>query len=530
MINRQNFKDILGDMPIMMNMYWYLMAKKHPWNAHYNLNGLKPIISQVVLDAQISKGSYPQGKHIFLFASLHYWIEQTLMMGIALAGMGHRVSFGYLPYSEWQKPVSKFDLRKQDLYTQEILRPASKVVQIVPFINVIPSPINKELEKIAHEIAVFDTQYTLQVEEISPDDKLYQLRYERDLWASRTMHAWLSSNRPDLVIVPNGSIHELGVLYRVSQMMGIDTVTFEFSDQKERIWLAQNSEIMRQDTDNLWHELGGERITEEHRETIVKLYEARKNARIWRNFARKWQQIPTEGALKLRKSLGLDQRPIVLLATNVLGDSLTLGRQVISQTMAEWIKKTIGILIDREDIQLIIRIHPGEILTRGTSMVEVIHQEFPNLPEHIKLIGPNEKINTYDLIEIADVGLVYTTTVGLEMSMVGIPVIVAGETHYRDKGFTYDPADWPEYVSLLEKILNDCKKYRLNDQQLELAWRYAYLFFFEYPLAFPWHLIYFREDIQSQSMEFVLSAEGQRKYGETFRFLAGEQMTYRFRH
>jgi hypothetical protein len=530
MIKRQNLKEILGDMPLMMNMYWHLMAKKHPWNAHYNLNGLKPIISQAVIDAQTSQGSYPQGKHIFLFASLHYWIEQTLTMGIALAGMGHQVSFGYLPYSEWQEPVWKFDLRKQDLYTQEVLRPASKIIQIVPFINVIPSPINKELEKIAHEIAVFDTQYTLQVEEISIDDKLYQLRYERDLRASRAMYAWLSSNHPDLVIVPNGTIHELGVLYKVSQMMGIDTVTFEFSEQKGRIWLAQNSEIMRQDTDNLWRELGSERITEEHHETIVKLYEARKNARIWRNFARKWQQIPTEGAQLLRKSLGLDQRPLVLLATNVLGDSLTLGRQVISQTMAEWIKKTIGILIDREDIQTIIRIHPGEILTRGTSLVEVINKEYPNLPKHIKMIGPNEKINTYDLIEIADVGLVYTTTVGLEMSMAGIPVIVAGETHYRAKGFTYDPANWPEYVSILEKILADHKKYRLNNQQVELAWRYAYLFFFEYPMAFPWHLYSFKEDMQSQSMAFVLSEEGQRKYGETFRFLAGEKMTYRFRH
>ncbi len=84
-------------------------------------------------------------------------------------------------------------------------------------------------------------------------------------------------------------------------------------------------------------------------------------------------------------------------------------------------------------------IHPGEVLIHGQSMVEVVRQVMPRLPEHIRLIGPREKVNTYDLIEVADLGLVYTTTVGMEMAMKGLPVIVAGQTHYRGRGFTYDP-------------------------------------------------------------------------------------------
>ena len=58
------------------------------------------------------------------------------------------------------------------------------------------------------------------------------------------------------------------------------------------------------------------------------------------------------------------------------------------------------------------------------------------------MIAPTEKVNTYDLIAAADVGLVYTTTVGLEMAMCGIPVIVVGDTHYRERGFTNDPPSW----------------------------------------------------------------------------------------
>jgi len=529
MANPKSLRDLVGGMPMLMDLYWNLVAKNRVWDAHYNLNGLKPVIVQAVADAQRYKTTAPHGKRIFMFAALHYWIEQTVMMGLALTGQGHDISFGYLPFSGWQRTIGDFDLRRQDLYTQEILRPASRIMQIIPVMNIKPSAITPELEKIAHEIAVFDTQYTLQVEEIATDNTLYKLRYERSLNAARRFHAWLSFNKPEQVIVPNGTIHELGVLYKVSRMLGIDTVTFEFGDQKERIWLAQNKEIMRQDTDNLWHALGTERITDEHHETLVKLYAARKNARVWRNFARKWQEIPTEGAQKLRKSLGLDSRPVVLLATNVLGDSLTLGRQVISQTMAEWIKKTIGILINREDIQMIIRIHPGEILTRGTSMMEVIKEAYPKLPEHIKMIGPGEKINTYDLIEIADVGLVYTTTVGLEMAMAGIPVVVSGLTHYRGRGFTHDPGSWEQYVSVVETILSEHERFRLSEAQVELAWRYAYLFFFEFPHVFPWHLVYFRDDIKKRPLDYVLSEAGQQKYGETFQFLVGKEIDYHFR-
>jgi capsule polysaccharide export protein KpsC/LpsZ len=77
----------------------------------------------------------------------------------------------------------------------------------------------------------------------------------------------------------------------------------------------------------------------------------------------------------------------------------------------------------------------------------------PRLPEHIRLIGPKDKMNTYDLVEVADLGLVYTTTVGMEMAMFGVPVIVSGATHYRGRGFTYDPDSWVSYFKLLGQIL-----------------------------------------------------------------------------
>ena len=98
----------------------------------------------------------------------------------------------------------------------------------------------------------------------------------------------------------------------------------------------------------------------------------------------------------------------------------------------------------------------------GPSVAEIIHQVVPDLPAHIHLIGPKEKLNTYDLMEIADLALVYTTTAGVEMATRGIPVLVSGRATYRKRGFTIDADSWDEYFQKLEGALADLPAQRLT--------------------------------------------------------------------
>jgi hypothetical protein len=64
-------------------------------------------------------------------------------------------------------------------------------------------------------------------------------------------------NKPDVVLIPNGLILEMGIVFRVARYLGIDAVTYEFNDQREQIWLAQNSSIMQQETDYLVMRVAG---------------------------------------------------------------------------------------------------------------------------------------------------------------------------------------------------------------------------------------------------------------------------------
>ena len=524
-------KNLLGKFPFAVEAYWLLEGSKKPWNAHYQLAGLQEVLPQAVAEVKQFGLNADPPKKVCVFATLHYWIEQAGLVALALAGQGHQVELAYLPYAEWDQPVSTYDLRLQHLYSQRVLLAAGDVMRIVPLLDFDDSEVKvsdypAELNEIVRQVSDYDTQYTLQVEETDTKSKLYKLRLKRNTKAAMALYDWLSASQPDALVLPNGTILEMGVAYQIARMLGIRTITFEFADQRERIWLAQDDEIMSHHTDELWQGLGGQPLPEAARKAVGDLTFARKNAKLWGSFARQWQQTPARGGSEVRQALGLDERPIALLATNVLGDSLTLGRQRISGSMAEMIVGTIRWFLDHPEAQLVIRVHPGELKTHGTSMVDVIQKNCPNLPEHIHLVRPGDNTNTYDLVETTDFGIVYTTTVGLEMAMTGLPVVVTGKTHYAEKGFTLDPANWQDYESILSKLAADPTAMRLNQKQVEQAWLYAYLFFFEFSLPFPWHLLWLHEDFQARPMRFVLSPEGQQRYAQTFGYLLGEPLNW----
>jgi len=548
---KPTLKSILGSIPYTADLYDAL-RKGRP-RTRYNLEQLQAALPAAVEQTRRYAEKAPREKKLLLFATLHYWVEQAAMVGLALRGMGHEVTIAYLPYSDWHKERNPFDLRRQDLYTRRVLAQMDGLVRYVSLLDVIASrsvakqsPVKRDsatreeiasvagerslamtwLEKAVETASAFDTMYTLQVEDFDRESELYRLRLRMNRSAALAALTLLQAERPDVVLVPNGLVTELGVFYQVARHLGLQTVTYEFNDQREQIWLSQNEIVMRQNTDSLWAARGKIPLTETEREEIAALEDARTSAKKYGKGTRFWQDVASMGGKQLRKTLGLDERPVALLATNVLGDSLTLGRNAFASSMAEWIEKTVQYFAKREDVQLVVRVHPGERLIKGPSMLGVIERAVPQRPAQIRVVGPDEKINTYDCMEIAGLGLAYTTTVGMEMAMRGVPVILAGNTHYRGRGFTFDPSSWDEYFATLGRLLSDLPACRLSREQVEIAWNYAYRFFFEYPLPFPWRLMHFWKDVEIWPLGRVLSEEGQAEYKKTFDYLAGEPIKW----
>ncbi len=541
---KKTVKDFLGELPLTAEVYWLLRNPGKPLTKKFSLHLMKPALPEWRSDVEASplfaggkglgvrrrrKGS-GRKKKIVLFGMLRYWIEHVTLLGFALAGLGHEVSVLYLPYGIWFQPTSRFDLRRQNLYAHSILNKAAPTIRIESLMDmkVSEEPLPGGLQQALRGLAYLDTQYTLQSEDVDMKSELYNLRLDRNMQAAHTSYDWLKKERPDLVIVPNGTVLEFGAVYQVARELELPTVTYEFGEQRGRVWLAQDAEVMRQETGSIWEARQSQPLTAEQQGLIRQFYTNRQSAKVWSNLIYSLQGADSAGGERVRQILKLDHRPVALLATNVVGDSLTLSRQVFSASMSDWVVRTMRHFMPRQDVQLVVRVHPGELLVSGPSVADYVKEALggEELPEHIHLVAADAQVNTYDIVEIADLGLVYTTTTGLDMVMSGLPVIPVGSTHYRGKGFTLDVETWREYFEMLDKVLANPGSYRPTPEQVEHAWNYAYRFFFEYAQPYPWHLATMWPDLKEWPIRRVLSDEGQEKFGNTFRYLSGEPISW----
>jgi hypothetical protein len=530
---RTRAKILAGRLPWAPELYQGFFARRRPPATGFALGRLESSLPTWVeaVDEARTSADRRVARRVLVVGYLTWWLEFSVALGLLLAAQGHAVDLGYLPYRRWTDPVDPFDLRRQRAYLQRVLqaaRPLRPVDLSRPSPESVPADVAHRLER----LSLTDVEYTLQCE--GPDfnqdlqaRELLALRRSRNTTAAGNALRLIRAEAYDAVVVPNGSILEFAAVYQAARFLGVPTVTYEFGEQRERVWVCRDGEAMRLNTDDLWKARGGPNLTPVERQEIETLVGARKGGEEWQQFRRRWQPAQRQGASSVRADLGLDDvRPIVLLATNVVGDSLALNRQIFTGGMADWLSQTLGYLAQRADVQTVVRVHPGELLGAGLPSEQIVRQTLPVVPPHVTLIPPESRVNTYDLIDNAHLGLVYTSTAGLEMAMHGVPVLTAGQTHYRGKGFTDDPETLQDYFRLLEVRLAEPIGRTLSQDRIDLAWRYAHRFFFEFPFRFPWHLLQFWKDMEARPLEKLVSERLPGPYAEVLGVMAGETVDW----
>jgi hypothetical protein len=529
---REQAKALAGRLPGAAEAYQSLARGQLPSGgfALTRLERVLPSWADAVAQARAAR-SPARPRRLLVVGSLRWWLEFATAIGLLLASRGHEVDLGFFPYRRWTDPVEPFDVDRQRAYLRSVLRLA-RPLRPIDLSRSVFSSVPEALQARLERQTMTDVEYTLQREtpEVGPGTeagRLLELRRSRNRAAAAQALRRFQDAAYDVVIIPNGSILEFGAVYQAARFAGVPTVTYEFGEQRERVWICRDGEAMRLETDELWRARGGVPLSGAERGQIEDLIRARMGGVEWQQFGRRWQRGERQGGDSLRLGLGLDgARPVVLLATNVVGDSLALNRQIFTGGMADWLSQTLRHLAGRADVQTVVRIHPGELLGAGMPSEQVVRRTLPEVPDHVVLIPPDSKVNTYDLIESAHLGLVYTSTAGLEMAMHGVPVLTAGQTHYRGKGFTDDPTSLDGYFSMLDRRLAEPVGRHLPAEQVEMAWRYAQRFFFEFPFVCPWHLLHFWQDVSARPLESIVRPEGIEPYREVLDIMAGEPIDW----
>ena len=166
----------------------------------------------------------------------------------------------------------------------------------------------------------------------------------------------------------------------------------------------------------------------------------------------------------------------VCLFTNLNIDTAVIDRNTIFNSMDEWIYEVIEFWIQNiKETNLVIRIHPAE-LKLSIPFTDFVGERIKkDLPNNIILIDSSEEANSYRLIEGMNFGLVYSSTIGLEIAGRNKQCLVAGDPPYRNKDFVISPQTKDEYFSVLTDMIN--KKIEIKPQSQEL-YKFIYYNYF----------------------------------------------------
>jgi len=286
----------------------------------------------------------------------------------------------------------------------------------------------------------------------------------------------ISRLKPDTVVMHHGIYCTTGIFAEYAKKQGVHIVIFTPAYRKNTYLFTHNEtyhKTLQDETAGNWGQLS---LSDEHNKDLDEYL----NSRRWgsQDFVT-YHPNPLENKEKIIKLLGLDEsKKTIGLFTNLSWDGQVVFHNTAFENMTEWIMETISYFIKRPDLQLIVRIHPAEVkgaVETQHKLYPQILQKFTCLPGNIKIIDSQSDISTYTLSNLVDAAIVYTTKVGLEFAIKGVPVIVAGEAFYRGKGFTYDTNSKSEYFGLLNNLASLKKN---QPQLIAKARQYAYYYFF----------------------------------------------------
>lgn len=176
-------------------------------------------------------------------------------------------------------------------------------------------------------------------------------------------------------------------------------------------------------------------------------------------------------------------KPVWGIMAHINWDAVSDSSPMAYSSFDDWMLDTISEVVNIPDVQWLIKVHPAEAWNNPASGVQcLIERYFPSLPSHVRIILAEEEISPLDFFQMIDGGVTVYGTSGLELALLGKPVILAGQAHYGGKGFTYDGLTPEDYKQLLRKA-ESLKQ--ITEEQRQLARRYAYCYFIQRQVPFP---------------------------------------------
>tara|TARA_R110002110_G_scaffold415719_1_gene654200 strand:- start:36088 stop:37740 length:1653 start_codon:yes stop_codon:yes gene_type:complete len=311
-------------------------------------------------------------------------------------------------------------------------------------------------------------------------EDIFKTHLENILRLKTIYKRMVSDLKPDR-IVSNDSFYGMwGILEKLSIQENLDFYSHWEGDRKDAWCYAYQDAAMKLDFRKPWEKYSKQPLSDSARAKVKNWLENRtQGLDMILNTAAIGEHHTDEFSLS---TLENSDKPKALLCANVIWDCAALNKQIIFEDMMDWLIQIIKWFESRPEYELIIKPHPVEENPLLPQTVETVQKSLLKrdikIPSNVFLLSAKVKCTVYDLFRYAKVGLMHTSTVGMEMAALGMPVITSAKAPYRGYGFTIDCSDKSHFFNQLIATLD--AEAGIRTQQIENAYKFIYFYRFHY--------------------------------------------------
>jgi len=327
-----------------------------------------------------------------------------------------------------------------------------------------------------------------EVGESKSEDYLKKRYLIAGILTSKAYFRAFSKLKPKKIICIHGVYQIHGLAVKVAKKLGIPIDVIGSGGIRKNTIIACHGQTYHHQLINednaIWSEA---RLTESQVLKTLKYAKDKRNSGSGVDYT-SYHPNPIEDSSALLSALNISKEDTIIAAyTNVIWDAQVVYSSNVFNDIFDWLWTTIDTIATNKKIILVIRIHPAEtkggVPTRQPMLAE-IQKRYPTLPENVKIIPPSSDLSSYTLASMAKANIIYGTKMGLEIALMKSPLIIAGETFSRNKGYGYDVTSKKKYIEIL-KDLNAFVGNINIEKCYDKALKYAHYFYFRRMLDLP---------------------------------------------
>ncbi len=256
--------------------------------------------------------------------------------------------------------------------------------------------------------------------------------------------------KPRALVVFNGIFYPEAIARHVAQNRGIPVITHEVGLRPYSTFFSHGEATFRQvdlETDAA--------LTSSENERLDQYLSERFQGDFTMAGIRFWPKMKDLPNWLLERMKTFQQNVVVF--TNVVFDTSQIHANTLFSDMFAWLEMLKRIIQAHPETLFIIRAHPDEERPGKRSQESVkgwIADQGLFEFENVVFFEPGDPVSSYELINHSKLVLIYNSSVGLEASIMGAPVLSAGRARFTQLPTVFFPESRKKYEERLLEFLD----------------------------------------------------------------------------